>query len=338
MDKGFTSYRIEERSYVSYVKRDIHQQVARARFSEGQAGEIDIIVSEMASNIVKHAGSGELLFRLQDEDDKSSTLEIVSIDNGPGIADTVRMLRDGVSTTQTLGHGLGSINRLSDTAQLYSLPGWGTILYAMIKTKKKTAQGRRNLNPDVRALCVAKPRETMCGDGYQVKRTGSKTMILFGDGLGHGAKAKEAMERAAGLFFESDETDPVAIIRQMHEDVRRTRGLVGTIAVCDSRTKEWHICGVGNILTRMYSGIEVTNYMPYNGTIGLNLPSSMNPSVLPLESNQYLIMCTDGIQSRWDPNRYPSILRYDNTLLAAAIYKDYNRGNDDASVLIAKAV
>jgi hypothetical protein len=47
-------------------------------------------------------------------------------------------------------------------------------------------------------------------------------------------------------------------------------------------------------------------------------------------------MCSDGIQTRWDLNRYPAILKYDSTVLAAAIYKDFTRGNDDASVLIAK--
>ena len=67
MDNAFTSYRMEERSYVSYIKREIHQQVARTRFSETQAGEIDIIVSELSSNIIKHAGSGELLFRVHDD-------------------------------------------------------------------------------------------------------------------------------------------------------------------------------------------------------------------------------------------------------------------------------
>jgi hypothetical protein len=88
----------------------------------------------------------------------------------------------------------------------------------------------------------------------------------------------------------------------------------------------------------MYSGIIYKNYLPYNGTIGLNLPNSMNASVFNIERNQHLIMCSDGIQTRWDLNKYPSIFKYDNTLLAAAVYKDFNRANDDSSILIAKVV
>jgi anti-sigma regulatory factor (Ser/Thr protein kinase) len=336
MDKSFSSYYIEERSYVSYIKREIHNQVARTKFSERQAGEIDIIVSEIASNLVKHAGGGELLYRINEVDGDSFVFEIISIDNGPGIADTARMLKDGVSTTSTLGHGLGAINRLSTLAQVYSIPGWGTIVYSIVKSDNKEIASTRFLDIEVKALCVNKPRETVCGDGYRVKRTNTEVMIFFGDGLGHGERAKEAIDSAGNFFLESDDQDPVAILKEMHDKVRKTRGLVATIAVCDLRENMWRICGVGNILTRVYTGIQYKNYMAYNGTVGLNLPNSMNPSVFPLEKNQQLIMCSDGIVTRWDIGRFPAIFKYDTTVLAASIYKDFTRKNDDSSILIAK--
>lgn len=335
MDKAFTSYSIEERSYVSFVKREIHSQVTRAQFAATQTAEIDLIVSEITSNIIKHAGHGELLYRIDDNGD-GATFEIISIDNGPGIADTVRMIKDGVSTTQTLGHGLGSINRLSNLSQLYSIRGWGTILYALVKTKqRKTAPGKP-AGLEVTALCVNKPREVVCGDGYAVRQRVTDMTILFADGLGHGIHAKEAVDRAADVFLQSRETDPVAIIRLMHENIRKTRGLVGTIAHADLATRRWSFCGVGNIFTKIYTGIEFRTYMSYNGTIGLNLPSSMSASSYLMEPNQQVIMCTDGIQSRWDLNKYPAIQKYHNMILAAAVYKDFSRRNDDSSVLIAK--
>lgn len=339
MDNSFTSYKVEERSFVAYIKREIHNRILRRKFSEVQVGEIDIIVSEIASNIIKHAGSGELLYRVYDSDPASTTFEVISIDNGPGIADTARMLKDGVSTSHTLGQGLGSIHRLSNTAQLYSLPGWGTILYAMVKTiPKRTSPVPKKSALEIRALCVNKPKESVCGDGYLVKHNGSQITIFFGDGLGHGLHAKDAIDAARNFLLEADEDEPVRIIRQMHEKIRRTRGLVGTVATCNVKTGQWRICGVGNIFTRLYGGIEFRNIMPYNGTIGLNIPNSMNASTHSVESNQHLIMCSDGIQTRWDLNKYPSILKYDNIILAAAIFKDFSRRNDDASVLIAKAV
>lgn len=335
MDNSFASYKVEERSYVSYIKREIHNQLVGRKFTETHTGKIDIIVSEITSNLIKHAGSGELLFRIYNDDDSATVFEIISIDNGPGIADTARMMRDGVSSAGTLGNGLGAIGRLSEVAQLYSIPGWGTVLYVMVSTRKKAAL-RKKSALEIRALCVNKPREVVCGDGYRVKATGSDVSILFGDGLGHGPKAKEAMDRASDFFLASATSDPVEIIQLMHENIRRTRGLVATVAIFDLASNDWKVCGVGNILTKVYSGIQFRDYVPYNGTIGMNLPSSMSASVLAAEANQYLIMSSDGIQSRWDINRYPSIRRYDNIVLAAAIYKDFTRGNDDASVFIAK--
>jgi anti-sigma regulatory factor (Ser/Thr protein kinase) len=329
MDKTFTSYVIAERSYVSYIKREIHSHVTRSNFSEKQIAEIDIIVSEVTSNMIKHAGGGELLYRFLDDN-----FEIISIDNGPGIADPARMMKDGVSTTKTLGHGLGAIKRLSSLSQIYSIPGWGTILYSLIKKHAEPLEKKSHL--DVKAVFINKPREEVCGDGYWIKHTAAATIVFFGDGLGHGPYAKEAVDTAGEFFFDNNDTDPVEILRQMHEKIRRTRGLVGTVAVCNKVSGEWRICGIGNILTRLYSGLQYKNFMPYNGVVGLNIPKSMSPSVAPSEKNQHLIMCSDGIQTRWDLNKYPAIFKYDNTVLAAAIYKDFTRGNDDSSVLIAK--
>jgi anti-sigma regulatory factor (Ser/Thr protein kinase) len=336
MDKSFTSYQIEERSYVSYIKREIHGQVARAKFNESKVGEIDIIVSEITSNLIKHAGKGELLFRILENGESDLQFEIISIDGGPGMTDTARMMKDGVSTTNTLGQGLGAISRLSDLAQIYSMPGWGTILYSLVKSKEEKAFRSKDLSIDFRTLCIPKPREVVCGDGYRVRKTESVVMVFFGDGLGHGVHAKNAVDQAGDFFMECTEREPVDIIKQMHEHSRRTRGLVTSIAICNLKTNEWRICGVGNIFTRMYTGIQFKNYMPYNGTVGLNLPSSMNSSVFPCEKNQHLIMCSDGIQTRWDLAKYPAILKYDNSILAATLYKDFSRRNDDASVLIAK--
>jgi anti-sigma regulatory factor (Ser/Thr protein kinase) len=337
MDRHFTSYRIEERSLVAYLKREIHNEVLRSTFSENRAGEIDIIVSELCSNLIKHAGSGEILYRVQTEKD-NATFEILSIDQGPGIADVARMMRDGVSTSNTLGHGLGALERLSDTFNIYSLPDWGTVAYSKVTTLKQRVKKDTSLQLDVRGLCTPKTRETFCGDGYQLKYTSEDIRVFFGDGLGHGPNAHDAVRVAADFFFESDETNPVDMIRQMHEKVRRTRGLVATIAILDKKQSEWAICGVGNILARIYHGGTYRNYMSYNGAIGLNIPTSMNHTVIPAERNQLLVMASDGIKTRWDIAKFQSILKYDNMILAAAIYKDFNRGTDDSSVLTAKVL
>src|SRR5690606_22184328 len=98
------------------------------------------------------------------------------------------------------------------------------------------------------------------------------------------------------------------------------------------------ICGVGNISARLYGGIMFKHYTSYNGIIGSNMPKSIKESVIEAEQNQQLIMCSDGIRSRWDLTKYPSILKYDLMLLAASLYKDFNRRTDDSSVFIGKVM
>lgn len=335
MGKAFSSVHIEERSIVSYAKREIHLEAMRAGFSEKRIAEIDLIVSEMTSNVMKHAGGGELLYRNSDPGEHSM-LEVICIDKGPGMADPARMMKDGFSTTGTLGQGLGAIERLSDFSQIYSIPGWGTIVYAVITKEPTKYKKRRGADLEVRALCVNKPREQVCGDGYRIRRTAGDVRIFFGDGLGHGPEAKTAVDTAAQFFMETDHESPVDIIREMHEKVRKTRGLVTSVAVFDKATFQWKICGVGNISVRVYTGLDVKNYMSFNGTVGLNIPKSLKDSVFDIAMNQHLIMSSDGLRSRWNISSYPAIFRYDNIILAAALYRDNVRGNDDASVLIAK--
>jgi anti-sigma regulatory factor (Ser/Thr protein kinase) len=336
MVKSFNSYHIEERSFVSYIKREIHQGNLKRNFTEKQIGEIDIIVSEMTSNLIKYAGSGDVLYRVYNLDEKDSVFEILCLDKGEGMADTFKMKKDGFSTSSTLGQGLGAIERLSNFTQLYSIPGWGTIIYAMVSTQKSTELVPAGRDISVRGLLINKPREVVCGDGYYVHETKTHCRVMLGDGLGHGPQAKEAMDKAIDCFAKSTHNDPVDLLREIHEVVRKTRGLVATIAVWDKIRVEWRICGVGNISTRVYNGIQYKNYMPYNGTLGLNIPHSMNSTVHAAEKNQHLVMCSDGIQSRWDLNRYPAIFRYDGIILASCLYKDYVRGTDDASVLVVK--
>ena len=331
MGNAFTRYQIEDRSYAAFIKKEIRNQAAAAGFNSIEGGKIDIIVSELTSNLVKHAGGGELLYRVLPD---GPTFEIICIDKGLGIKDIPRAMKDGVSTTKTLGQGLGSMERLSTVFQVFSLPDWGTIIYSSLKIGKNVE--KRNEDMEVRSLLVPKLHEEFCGDGYAIVHNKSHTKILFGDGLGHGKHAFDAVEAAKDFFLESREIDPVGMLRGIHDRVKRTRGLVASVAVLNKETRLWSLCGIGNIMTRIYSGIEYRSYMGYNGTVGLNVPRSMKATEIPAERNQHLIMCSDGITTRWNLNKYPYIFKYDPLVMASAIYKDFARGTDDASVFIAK--
>jgi len=331
------SYQIEDRSYVSFIKREIHNLLVKAGFNESRTGETDIVVSELTSNLIKHAQSGELLYKISEEADGNKAFEVISLDNGPGTDDIQRMMRDGASTTNTLGNGLGAIQRLSDFFQIYSLAGSGTV--AVSKTfLKPLPEVRRALQPKVliKALQVCYPGETLCGDGYHVIETGNETRIFVGDGLGHGPNAHNAVQEAITAFTECTAASASEVLRYIHQKVKKTRGLVATVAILNHKTKRWNICGVGNITTRLHQGIQYKNYMSHNGIVGLNIPGTMNDYSIEAEQFQTIVMCSDGIRTRWELARYSGLLKYDPSVIASMIFKEHARRNDDMTVLVGK--
>ncbi len=85
-------------------------------------------VSELARNILKYAGKGEV--RLTPLDGSRPGLEVMAIDRGPGIADTAAALSDHYSSGGTLGLGLPGVRRLMDEFELDSVVGEGTRVVA----------------------------------------------------------------------------------------------------------------------------------------------------------------------------------------------------------------
>lgn len=318
---------------MAIVKREIHTRAVQAGFSKSRVGEVDIVISELTSNLIKYAGNGELLYRVASCGPDNPSLEVLCIDNGPGMSDPARMLKDGVSTRSTLGQGLGAMQRLSDTFDLYSMKDWGTIVYTQIAATKCAPPAKLDIR--IRSLNVPKPGENVSGDGHFVKHGKNGTAIFFADGLGHGEAAHEAVQAGLQAFQSANEESPVEMLRHINSQVKKTRGMVGTIASYNKSKNEWTFCGIGNIASRTYAGLLFKNYMSYNGIIGLNIPGTMKDAVIPGEKNQHLILCSDGIRTRWDLTKYPSISKYDSIILAACLYKDFSRRTDDSSILIA---
>lgn len=325
-----TRFNAEDRSYFSILKRDIHNLVSEAGFSDKRTSAIDIVVAEMASNLVKHGGGGEILVRMY-SDDSNPYIELISIDNGPGMADPQRMMEDGVSTANTLGHGLGTIKRMSDFFQLYSLKDWGTILLSRVY-KNEQPRTRKKPLAEIRQLVIAKPGEKVSGDGAYCDLNENRLRLFLGDGLGHGPEAHLAVQQAIAALAASNEDAPVDILRQLNIAVKKTRGLVGTAVVYDIKDKCWRVCGIGNIATRVHA-VVTKNCMSYNGIIGMNIPNTLNEQEIKSERGQVVIMCSDGIKTRWELQKYVGIFRYDLSILAAVIYKDFARRTDDMSVL-----
>lgn len=96
-------------------------------FSAGDATLIAAAISELARNIVSYAGRGEILLKPA-RGPNLTGIGIVARDDGPGIRDIPQALRDGFSTSGSLGIGLPGVKRLMDEFEINSVPGRGTMV------------------------------------------------------------------------------------------------------------------------------------------------------------------------------------------------------------------
>jgi serine/threonine-protein kinase RsbT len=81
--------------------------------------------SELARNVLQHGGGGTLTADALN-DGRRRGLRLVFEDEGPGIADIPLALKDGYTTGNGLGLGLGGAKRLSNEFEIESTLGAGT--------------------------------------------------------------------------------------------------------------------------------------------------------------------------------------------------------------------
>ena len=124
---------------VVYLQAQIRRLAQQAGFGEVERTSIAIAASELATNILKYAGRGRILFRRSDQPVR---LEIEALDEGPGFADIAHALEDGHSDDRDartgewkpghrgIGCGLGAVARLMDTLEVRNRPSGGAQVVA----------------------------------------------------------------------------------------------------------------------------------------------------------------------------------------------------------------
>jgi len=109
------------------ARRTVRDAAAQAGFSVTDVTRIVTAASELARNVFKYAGEGVLRWRQLEENGRVG-LELVFVDQGPGIADIQLALQEGYSTGAGLGLGLPGAKRLMDELDIQSAVGRGTTI------------------------------------------------------------------------------------------------------------------------------------------------------------------------------------------------------------------
>lgn len=297
-------------------------------FGEQECSEIVLVARELASNIVKHAGSGVVTITAM-----GNRLRIEARDRGPGIADVRLAVSDGFSTAGSLGYGLGTVNRLMDEMVIDSVRGEGTTVTAHRDMRTRSAiAGTAPF--DVGVATAAKPGFDDNGDSYVVRSWDHHVLVGVIDGVGHGPLARQAAQ-AARRYVESHEDQPLSsIFRGTDVACRGTRGVVMALARFDWEAGSLEFASIGNIEARVF-GARLQSFVVRRGILGLNAPAAKS-TVQPWPPQATLVLHSDGIPLHWPERAEAALDRASASEVAHALLHELGRGTDDATVLVVR--
>jgi serine/threonine-protein kinase RsbT len=99
--------------------------VEQRTFSLVEQTKMVTATSELGRNVVVHGGGGTARLELLADGGRTG-MRVTFQDQGPGIANVEQALKDGFTTGDGLGLGLGGSRRLVDDFEIGSEPGKGT--------------------------------------------------------------------------------------------------------------------------------------------------------------------------------------------------------------------
>jgi anti-sigma regulatory factor (Ser/Thr protein kinase)/serine/threonine protein phosphatase PrpC len=316
------------------AKRKAHAIATKIGFDPIACDEIVLAVSELASNLIKHAHGGELVLTPLTKD-KEKGMQIESLDNGPGIVNIEEAMADGFSTVGSLGIGLGAVNRLMDEFEIASPRGAGV----RIVCRKWVRHYSPTLRPCPLSIAAAtRPHlyNDLNGDAFVIHSWAESTLVGVIDGLGHGQFAHRAAQ-AALQYVEAHFDRPLTeIFRGTGRACRATRGVVMALARFDWGENRMTFASVGNIETRVFNQSSSFHCILRRGIIGVSAP---DPVVTEhtWSPDDWMVMHSDGLPTHWDADMIPGLISKPANVMAHEILRALAKPEDDATVLVVRS-
>ncbi|MFJ7772785.1 SpoIIE family protein phosphatase [Streptomyces sp. NPDC097107] len=320
---------------------------ALAGLDEQRTAAAALMATELATNLLKHAGGGQVLIDVvaptvlsADRDGEYRLVQVATVDHGPGIADLSAALRDGFSTTNSLGAGLGTCARLADDFDLHSDPGRGTVVVARVGAVPDGRAAEPGPGAGVRAGAVNVPfgGDDYSGDAWAWVRAGDRVTLMLADGLGHGPEAARASTAAVEALRGSAHLTPAEALRRLDTALGGTRGAAVAVAQVDTRAAVLRFAGVGNIGARLCAGGTWRHLVSRPGIVGTHRPTTLREEEAAWADDRVLVLHSDGLPSRWAPTPDTCRTTADPAVTAAVTVRDASSSarpvRDDTAVAV----
>jgi anti-sigma regulatory factor (Ser/Thr protein kinase) len=323
------AFPIDDPSRVGEARRYAAKAVAPLSWTEEDTGRLALVITELGTNLQRHARNGRLLIAVRPD---ASEMEIISIDDGPGIGNLPLAMRDGQSSGSTPGTGLGAVKRLADSFDIHSAVPAGTISVACVRKRGAPARPAAT-SLQIGAICLPVPGESVCGDAWAAAVDDDRCVLMMADGLGHGPEAAKASQAALAAFAANPAADLRDIVQRTHVELQTTRGAALCVASVDSGATALTYSGAGNIAGRVLSGVFDKSIATQHGTAGAQIRRP-EQTLVDIPEHALLILHSDGIETRWKSELLWPVLRRSPTIVAALLLRDHTRHRDDATVVV----
>jgi hypothetical protein len=120
----------------------------------------------------------------------------------------------------------------------------------------------------------------------------------------------------------------------VHGALRGTRGAAIAVAELSAEAAVSY-CGLGNIAGALLSAGRVQHLVSLNGTAG-HQAHRITSFQYAWPEGATLVMHSDGLMSQWSIDRYPGLMGRHPSVIAGVLYRDYTRGRDDTTVIVAR--
>ena len=262
-----TLHAVEHRRDVPTIRAHAMEMGIAHGLDSDALDRLRIVVTETALNIVRHAGTGQIILRPFGEL-ATGSIEMLALDKGRGISDMTRVMRDdgAPSSAAAPDGGLAAVRRLADLFDIYSQVGRGTAVVAHVRTRVADDDASRSsdspINACIGVVCVAVEGEDESGDSWAVDVEGGRMTALLVDGLGHGPEAAAAALAAISVFRDAPADPPELMLGAMHTALHDTRGAALSVTSLDRVQGTARFCGVGNVDGRIRRTTRTVTWFP----------------------------------------------------------------------------
>lgn len=323
-------YRIRRRSDVQMAAVSVQRDDYYPGLSALDRAALGTVISELGTNILKYAEQGLICISRVQENSRQGIL-VEANDEGPGIADVDQALRDHFTTSNTLGLGLPSVQRMSDDLSIHSSLGEGTQvralrwLHAEPLPPVRPEPSRSGSTPRLRSSLPASPtcsleHEQRIRPCYPEQVSGDQLIViprahlwLMGvvDGCGHGPAAHTVACAVATCVRETFEQlvpdnapggSPAmhprdclsVLLRAAHDAARSGRGAAIGLSLVDGPRGELWFSGIGNTRIMLFKPNGWTG-VSRDGQIGQRFPTPMVQH-FELAPGDTVVQCSDGLR------------------------------------------